>query len=40
MINAAYKIEYEDTSFKVYSLVGNKIDMEGTATMEKFSKPC
>lgn len=39
IINSAYSFEYVSTSFKVFTLVGDKVNAVGTASITKFSKP-
>lgn len=39
IINSAYSFEYVTTSFKVFTLVNDKVDAVGTASITKFSKP-
>lgn len=39
MINTAYSFEYKMLGLRVYTLVDGKINAEGTAQFEKFSKP-
>ena len=39
IINSAYSFEYVSTSFKVFALVGDKVNAVGTASITKFSKP-
>ena len=39
IINTAYSFEYISTSFKVFTLVNDKVNAVGTASITKFSKP-
>lgn len=39
IINTAYSFEYINTSFKVFTLVNDKVNALGTASITKFSKP-
>lgn len=39
IINTAYSFEYVSTTYKVFTLVNNKVNAVGTATLTKFSKP-
>lgn len=39
IINTAYSFEYINTSFKVFTLVNDKVNAVGTASIVKFSKP-
>ena len=39
IINSAYSIEYVDETFKVFTVVGNKVNALGTTSLLKFSKP-
>lgn len=39
VINSAYSFEYINSTFKVFTLVGDKVNALGTTTITKFSKP-
>ena len=39
IINSAYSFEYVDTEFKVFTLIDNKVNAVGSASITKFSKP-
>lgn len=39
MINSAFAFEYINTTFKIFTLVSDKVNAVGTASIIKFSKP-
>ena len=39
IINSAYSLEYVDTSFKIFTLISNRVDAVGNTSITKFSKP-
>lgn len=39
IINAAYSFVYVDIDFRVFTLVDNKVNAQGTVSLTKFSKP-
>lgn len=39
IINSAYSFEYVNTTFKVFTLINDKVNAVGTASTTKFSKP-